>query len=147
MSFITARKRSLGQGNIFIGVCQEFCSQGGVCLSACWDTPPWEQTPPSPAADTPPEQTHPWSRHPPRSRHPQSRHTPRSRHPPPPWSRHPPPSAEHAGRYGQCAGGTHPTGMQSCYYWSGKISPGPINFQLRALRARTSLGLKIEKTD
>ena len=29
--FITARKRSLGQGNIFIGVCQEFCSPGG-CL-------------------------------------------------------------------------------------------------------------------
>ena len=28
---ITARKRSLGQGNIFIGMCQEFCSQeGGV---------------------------------------------------------------------------------------------------------------------
>ena len=25
----TARKRSLGQGNIFIGVCQEFCSRGG----------------------------------------------------------------------------------------------------------------------
>ena len=30
--FITARKRSLGQGNIFIGVCQEFCSQGGYLL-------------------------------------------------------------------------------------------------------------------
>ena len=32
-SVITDRKRSLGQGNIFIGVCQEFCSQGGggVC--------------------------------------------------------------------------------------------------------------------
>ena len=29
---ITARKRSLGQGNIFIGVCQEFCSQGGCLL-------------------------------------------------------------------------------------------------------------------
>ena len=28
---VTARKRSFGQGNIFIGVCQEFCSQGGVC--------------------------------------------------------------------------------------------------------------------
>ena len=28
----TARKRSLGQGNIFIGVCQEFCSQGGCLL-------------------------------------------------------------------------------------------------------------------
>ena len=25
----TARKRSLGQGNIFIGVCQEFCLKGG----------------------------------------------------------------------------------------------------------------------
>ena len=28
----TARKRSLEQGNIFIGVCQEFCSQGGGLL-------------------------------------------------------------------------------------------------------------------
>ena len=28
-SIFTARKRSLGQGNIFIGMCQEFCSQGG----------------------------------------------------------------------------------------------------------------------
>ena len=27
----TARKRSLGQGNIFTSVCREFCSQGG-CL-------------------------------------------------------------------------------------------------------------------
>ena len=30
-NFITAHKQSLGQGNIFIGVCQEFCSQG-ACL-------------------------------------------------------------------------------------------------------------------
>ena len=36
-SIFTARKRSLGQGNIFSSVCQEFCSRG-VCLSACWDT-------------------------------------------------------------------------------------------------------------
>ena len=28
-----------------------------------------------------------------------------------------PPEAEHAGRYGQRAGGTHPTGMQSCNDW------------------------------
>ena len=28
MAFITARKRSLGQGNIFRSVCQEFCPQG-----------------------------------------------------------------------------------------------------------------------
>ena len=32
--FITARKRSLGQGNIFRSVCQEFCSQGWVCVVA-----------------------------------------------------------------------------------------------------------------
>ena len=31
VDIITARKRSLGQGNIFTSVCQEFCSQGG-CL-------------------------------------------------------------------------------------------------------------------
>ena len=51
--FITARKRSLGQGNIFIGMCQEFCSQGGLpqCMLGCHppreQTPPQEQTPPS----------------------------------------------------------------------------------------------------
>ena len=47
---------------------------------------------------------------------------PRSRHPTlgadTPWSRHTPgagiPHAVHAGRYGQQAGGTHPTEMQSC---------------------------------
>ena len=32
----------------------------------------------------------------------------------PPRSRHPP-RAVHAGRYSQQAGGTHPTGMQSCF--------------------------------
>ena len=35
---------------------------------------------------------------------------PRTRYNPPP----PPPRAVHAGRYGQQAGGTHPTGMISC---------------------------------
>ena len=66
-SFITARKRSLGQGNIFIGMCQEFCSQGGrgvvypsmPCRSHAppdyvppWTTyppdyvPPWDYIPP-----------------------------------------------------------------------------------------------------
>ena len=29
---ITAHKRSLGQGNIFRSVCQEFCPQGGCLL-------------------------------------------------------------------------------------------------------------------
>ena len=44
----TARKRSLGQGNIFIGVCQEFCSQGGGLIwgpapggGAWWRPPGW----------------------------------------------------------------------------------------------------------
>ena len=38
---ITARKRSLGQGNVFIGVCQEFCSQGGGCLARWGVSAPW----------------------------------------------------------------------------------------------------------
>ena len=57
---ITARKRSLGQGNIFSSVCQEFCSRGGVCLSACWDTTSWVQG------------TSQGPGHPPRTRHPPS---------------------------------------------------------------------------
>ena len=65
--------------------------RGGVCLSACWDTPR-EQTP-------------------------QSRHAPGSRHPP---------GAEHAGRYGQRAGGTHPTGMQSCCIYHVKSETGIV---------------------
>ena len=32
----------------------------------------------------------------------------------PPLPEQTPPRPEHAGRYGQRAGGTHPTGMQSC---------------------------------
>ena len=45
--FITVRKRSLGQGNIFIGVCQEFCSRdgvyslGGVCSGGRGVSGPW----------------------------------------------------------------------------------------------------------
>ena len=41
----------LRKGNVFAPVCQSFCSQGGVCLSACKDFPPsrhpWETPPPS----------------------------------------------------------------------------------------------------
>ena len=54
--------------------CLWFCPQGGVCLSACWDTThPWEQTPPRadpPGADTP------------RSRHPPGADTPWEQTPP-----------------------------------------------------------------
>ena len=101
-----------------------------------------EQTPLG--ADTPQEQTPPGSRHSPRSRHPQEQTPPQEQtHPleantpwdqtapqeqtPPPGADSPlgadtppradPPTTEHAGRYGQCAGSTHPTGMQSCCFW------------------------------
>ena len=56
----------------------------------------------------------------------------------PPWagtpSRQilPPPGAVHAGRYGQQAGGLHPTGMHSCFYsmlLAGKIDD--LRFSLR----------------
>ena len=121
----------------------------GGCLPQCMlgYTPP-EQTPRSrpPGAD-PLEQTPPWSRHPP-SRHPREQTSPQEQTPPEqtPWSRHPPgadtpqadtpqeqtppweqdPPIEHTGRYGQCAGGTHPTGIQSCFkefFSTTKISP------------------------
>ena len=73
---ITVRKQSLGQGNIFRSVCQEFCSQGVLsqCMRAdippgrhsltgrhplgrhpCGQTPLW--------ADTPPADTSPWADH------------------------------------------------------------------------------------
>ena len=42
---ITACKRSLRR--LCFYTCLSFCSQGGVCFSACWDTSP-------PGADTPP---------------------------------------------------------------------------------------------
>ena len=75
------------------------CPQGGrgVCLSACWDIPPPEQTP-SPRADPS------GSRHPP---------LPQEQTPPPPRSRHPPPR-KHTPAYGQRAAGTHLTRMHSC---------------------------------
>ena len=54
--FLLPSATKLRQGNIFTSVCQEFCPWGGVCLSACWDTPPG-QTPSR--ADTPLGQTLP----------------------------------------------------------------------------------------
>ena len=53
---------------------------------------------------------------------PGSRHPPRSR---PPWEQTPPPPV-HAGRYGQQAGGMHPTGMQSCYWPQRSCAQGNI---------------------
>ena len=41
--FITVRKRSLGQGNVFTPVCQSFCSHG--CIHPPGQTPPWQTLP------------------------------------------------------------------------------------------------------
>ena len=76
----------LGQGNVFTGVCDSVHKGGGVCLSACLFTPQ-EQTPSPPPRSRPPRSRPPWTRHPPRA--------------------DPTPGAEHAGIYGQRAGGTH----------------------------------------
>ena len=80
-SIFTARKPSLGQGNVFTPVCQSFCSRGerGAYSIACWDPPPGQVSP--------------------------GRYTPRQVTP----------SAHCMLGYGQQAGGTHPTGMQSSY--------------------------------
>ena len=91
-NMITARKRSLGQGNTFSSVCQEFCSQGGGSTWA--DTPPGQVPPPMqvhppgrytpPGQDPPPQQVHlpgqvhPLSRYTQLVRNPPSRYTPQS---------------------------------------------------------------------
>ena len=98
---------------IFSEVCVKNSVHRGVCLSACWDTPPpgtrqappWDQAPSrtGTSKDQAPLQT---------------RHPPNQVPPPgpgaPPGPGTPTPRAEHAGSYSQWAGGMHPTGMQSC---------------------------------
>ena len=81
-----------GQGNIFTPVCHSVHMVGSTSVHAGIPPPSLEQTPL--------EQT-PWDHAPPQDQG-------------PPWDQAPPPGAEHAGRYGQRAGGTYPTGMQSC---------------------------------
>ena len=71
---ITACKRSLGQGYIFTGICHSV--NRGVCLSACWDTPPCQ-------GDTPARETPPCQGDPPAKNPPPSKETPPPRRPPP----------------------------------------------------------------
>ena len=143
-NIFTARKRSLGQGNIFAPVCHSV--HRGV------HGPPWQvHTPPgryTPLAGTPPGRYTPLAGTTPRQVHPSGKYTPWQVHPwagtplgrYTPWQVHPPgrhtpqagtPSrytllagtplrqvhpqgAVQAGRYGQQVDGTHPTGMHSC---------------------------------
>ena len=147
-SIFTASKRSLGQGNIFRSVCQEFCPQGGGEYLGRYSSPD-QVYPPGPGTSpwtmySPQDQVHPQTRytpwdqvHPldqvhPQQVHPPGRHTPPGPGTPPrpdtpPWAGIPPPLTRytppdqvpprgmHAGRYGQQAGSTDPTGMHSCF--------------------------------
>ena len=98
----------------------EVCVKNSVHMPQCmlgYHHPPGPGTPPgtrhtpqdhahSPGPGTPPGQGTPPDQVPLRTRH-------------TPWDQAPPlgpdpPCAVHAGRYGQQAGGMHPTGMQSC---------------------------------
>ena len=85
----------LGQGYFFTGVCDSVHRGGSASVQA--GMPP-HNTPPPP---------HPWAESSPLEQDPPDQPLPRDQAPPP--------SAEHAGRYGQRAGGMHPTGMQSCF--------------------------------
>ena len=90
---------------MFLQVC--VCPQGGSTWAG---TPPGPGAPPGPG--TPPGQVLPGTRYTPSG----------TMYSPPPQDQvHPPPRdqvhpsrAVHAGRYGQQAGGMHPTGMHSC---------------------------------
>ena len=86
---ITARKRSLGQGNIFAPVCHSVHRGEYLGRYPQAGTPPstGRYTPHSPARYTSPGQVHPLGRY--------------------------PLEAVHAGRYGQQPG-SNPTGMHSC---------------------------------
>ena len=72
--------------------------------------PPWDQAPPEPDTTQPlAPDTQPWDQTPPGTKHPPGPDTsPLGPGTPPPQQ------CMHAGRYGQQAGGTHPTGMQFC---------------------------------
>ena len=52
---------------------------------------------------------------------------------PPPQER--PPGAVHAGRYGQQAGGTHTTGMHTCYI---DVNIHPVRVTLLYIRAKAN---------
>ena len=100
---------------MFLHVCVILLTGGSASVHV-GIPPPREQTPPR--AGTPPQEQTPPSRHSPGPGTPLKQTPMGSRHPPgpgTPWEQTPP-GAEHARRYGQRAGGTHPTGMQSCLF-------------------------------
>ena len=100
---------------IFSVACVKNSVHRGVCRIACWN-PPWDQ-----------RQT-PWDQ---RQTLPEQEADPMVPEADPSWEQTPP-GAVHAGRYGQRAGGTHPTGMQTCQQieWGGvnkRLSGGAVS--------------------
>ena len=92
------------QGNVFTPVCHPV-HRGEWQTPLGADTPPRAGKPPSLGADPPPGSRQPpgadpWHQTPPRPDTPSRADTPH---------------AVHAGRYGQQAVGTHPTGMHTCF--------------------------------
>ena len=115
--FITARKRIFLHLSVIL-----FTGRGSASVHASVHAgiPP-QPPPPGPCTHPPLDHapTHPSTMHPPRTMHPSpprpcTHPPPDHAHTNPPTMQPPPPGTEHAGRYGQRAGGTHPTGMQSC---------------------------------
>ena len=99
IAIFTARKRRLGQGNVFTPVCDSV--HGGVSA-------------PLDASINPPAHTHPWA-HPPGHIHPPG-HTPPWTHTHPGWTHtQTPPSPRDTKGYGQKAGGRNTTGMHTCF--------------------------------
>ena len=60
MTYLLPPATKLGQGYLFTCVCDSV--KGGLCPTACWDTLPWEQTPP---VQLPPCSGPPWDQAPP----------------------------------------------------------------------------------
>ena len=114
----------LGQGYVFTGVCDSV-HRGGECLTRY---PAGTRCTPPGSGTSPRDQVHPLGPGTPsRTRcTPQTRYTPREQVPPPPGPGTPPGQ----GRYGLPAGGTHPTGMQSCFSFDAFCcATCPINSQ------------------
>ena len=97
------------EGYVFTCVC---LSTVGECLPHCM----LGYTPHQDQRQTTPEQASPWEQTPP----------PRDQRQTPPKDQTPP--AVHAGRYGQQAGGTHPTGMHTCLNAINTAKSLPGNF-------------------
>ena len=105
LNIFTTRKRSLGQGNVFRSMCQEFCpwegeylgrySPGRYTLPGRYPLGPG--TPPPGPGTSPQDQVHP-----PGTRYPIPRQVPLSQGRYTPGTRYTP-RAVHAGRYGQQA--------------------------------------------